>query len=221
LVPYSVEDALREMPGGTHAVLVYDTRENKRGILFDYLKKGAGTDGLVYICSEESKFEIREEMKASGMDVRGFEAKGELAIRDYDEVYVAGGEVNPPNIISGLSKLSWGYNHRGMNGIRAASEMSRFFKEGRVRELLEYEKALHRKFTFPGTGVCAYNIVEMGASGSLDALWPILRAHSLVIMTGPHGSFALEPEQVTSVQVESTMGVKPPPNTVDLPTVLS
>jgi hypothetical protein len=209
MVPYSVADALKEMPSGTHAVLVYDTPENKRSVLFEHLKLGAEKEGLVYVCSEEGKHEIREGMKASGIDVRGLEAKGGLAIRDYDEVYVIGGEVNPPKIISGFSDLAWSYDHRGMNGIRAAGEMSCFFKEGKVRELLEYERSLHRKFTFPGRGVCAYNIVEMGTSGSLDALWPILRSHGLVIMTGPHGSFALEPEQVTKVQVESTMGVRP------------
>lgn len=209
MVPYSVDDALKEMPSGTHAVLVYDTLENKRAVLFNHLKLGAGKEGLVYVCSEEGKHEIRDEMKDSGIDVGSLEAKGDLAIRGYDEVYVVDGEVDPAHIISGFSDLAWGYSHRGMNGVRAAGEMSCFFKEGKVEQLLEYERSLHRKFSFPGKGVCAYNIVEMGTSGRMDALWPILRAHGLVIMTGPHGSFALEPEQVTKVHLESAMGAKP------------
>jgi MEDS: MEthanogen/methylotroph, DcmR Sensory domain len=207
MVPYKVEDALREMPSGTHAVLVYDSRENKRDVLFDHLKLGAGKEGLVYVCSEESKSEIREEMKSSGIDVTSLEAKGDLAIKGYDEVYVVGGEVNTPGIVSGFSNLAWSYSHRGMDGIRAAGEMSCFFREGKVRELLEYEKSLHRKLAFPEKGVCAYNLVEMRTSGSLDALWPILRAHSLVMLTGPHGSFALEPEQVTNLQLKSALGL--------------
>jgi hypothetical protein len=205
---HEVTQAIRDMPSGTHAVLVYDSKENKRDVLFSHLKIGADTDGLVYACSEESPQEIREELEGSGVDVDGLEQKGILSVKNYDEVYIVDGKVDAPKIIAGFSDLAWRYAQRGLNGVRAAAEMSCFFTSGKVQELVEYENALHRKFGFPGKGICGYNLVEMGNSGGLEVLWPILKAHSLVIMTGPNGSFALEPEKITNPDIERTMGIK-------------
>ena len=75
-----------------------------------------------------------------------------------------------------------------------------------VDELVSYEQDLHRRFSFPAFGLCGYNLVKMYNSGNLDVLWPILRAHGVVIMTGPNGSFALEPEEIELKDVEKTMG---------------
>ncbi|HUH82907.1 MAG TPA: MEDS domain-containing protein [Nitrososphaerales archaeon] len=202
-----VAEAVRGMPTGTHAVLVYDSQKNKRDVLFDHLKLGVKTNGLVYACSEESPGEIRRELADEGVDVGGLEGKGVLSVKNYDDVYIVDGEVNIPQIISGFSSLAWGYQRQGLEGIRASAEMSCFFHERKVGELVEYEKALHREFSFPGRGICAYNLTEMVNSGGLELLWPILRAHKLVIMTGPNGSFAMEPEGVTKGDVEGTMGV--------------
>ena len=195
------------MEAGTHAILVYDSKENKRDVLFNHLMMGVYTDGLVYACSEETPQEIRDELGSAGLDVEGLEENGILSVKNYDEVYIVDGVVNSTRIISGFSDLAWQYTRKGLGGVRASGEMSCFFKQGKVDQLLEYENALHRKLSFPGRGVCAYNLVEMGNVDSLDFVWPILRAHSLVIMTGPNGSFALEPEKVTKEDVEGAMGV--------------
>ena len=202
-----VAEAIRDMPVGTHAVLVYDSQENKRDVLFSHLKLGAETNGLVYACSEESPGEIKRGLSEDGVDVGGLEGKGILSVKNYDDVYIVGGEVDVPRIISGFSNLAWGYHRRGLEGIRASAEMSCFFHERKVEELVEYEKALHRDFSFPGRGICGYNVTEMVNSGGLELLWPILRAHRLVIMTGPNGSFAMEPEAVKKGDFEGTMGV--------------
>ena len=201
-----VTQALREMPSGAHAVLIYDSKENKRDVLFNHLKMGIDTDGLIYACSEESPQSIRHELESTGVDVDILEEKGILSVKNYDEVYIIDGKVNTPRLIAGFSDLAWRYSQKGLKGIRAAAEMSCFFKERKVEELVAYEKALHRNLSFPARGLCGYNLVEMGNSGNLDVLWPILKAHSLVIMTGPSGSFALEPEAISDARIEKTMG---------------
>ena len=203
-----VNDAIKEMPARTHAVLVYDSAENKRDVLYNHLKMGVDTDGLVYVCSEESPRMAREELQGSGMDVESLESKGLLSVKNYDEVYIVDGEVNSPRIIKDFSNLAWKYSREGLKGIRASAEMSCFFKAKKVEELVSYENALHRTFSFPGRGLCGYNLLEMENTGSLESLWPILRAHQLVIMTGPNGSFALEPEAISKSDVESTMKIE-------------
>ena len=110
-----------------------------------------------------------------------------------------------PGIIKGFSVLAYVYTYRGL-AMRAAAEMTCFFRKNKVDELVGYENDLHRKFSFPAFGICGFNLIEMGNSGNLEVLWPIIRAHAVVIMTGPGGSFILPPEEVRAKDVEKTMG---------------
>jgi hypothetical protein len=194
------------LPPGTHAVVVYDSEERKEDVLFTHLKVGGRYDGLVYVCSEESPREAEDAMKKFGLDVDEREREGTLEVKNNDEVYIVDGKVDSRRIIKQFSDMAYDYSFRGY-GMRAAAEMSCFFDHRLVDELVAYEQDLHRKFSFPAFGLCGYNLVKIYNSGNLDVLWPIIRAHSLVIMTGPNGSFALEPEQVDQRDVEKTMAV--------------
>jgi len=194
------------MPPGTHAVLVYDSEERKQDALFSHLKVGGKYDDLVYICSEETPAEAEGAMKKFGIDVDERKSEGTLEVKSYDEVYIVKGNVDSPAIIKGFSDLAYKDSERGY-GMRASGEMSCFFDNNKVPELVKYEQDLHRKFSFPAMGLCGYNLVKMANSGSLEVLWPILKAHALVIMTGPNGSFALKPEEVDARDAEKTMGV--------------
>ena len=209
-----IRKKLDGLPPGTHAVVVYDSEERKEDVLFTHLKLGGKYDGLVYVCSEESPREAETSMKKFGLDVEEREKEGTLAVKNHDEVYIVNGKVDSPAIIKGFSDMAYDYSFRGF-GMRAAAEMSCFFDHRLVDELVGYEQDLHRKFSFPAFGLCGYNLVKMYNSGNLDVLWPIIKAHSLVIMTGPNGSFALEPEEVDPKDVEKTMAVPSgviPPN---------
>jgi hypothetical protein len=205
MISSDVRRKLDGLPPGTHAVVVYDSEERKEDVLFTHLKLGGRYDGLIYVCSEESPREAEAAMKKFGLDVDEREKEGTLSVKNHDEVYIVNGKVDTPSIIKGFSDMAYDYSFRGY-GMRAAAEMSCFFDRGLVDELIRYERDLHRKFSFPAFGVCGYSLVKMYNSGNLDALWPILRAHGLVIMTGPNGSFALEPEEIDRKDVESAMG---------------
>jgi hypothetical protein len=206
MIPNAVWKKLDGLPPGTHGVVVYDTEERKEDVLFTHLKLGGKYDGLVYVCSEESPCDAEAAMKRFGLNVEEREKEGTLSVKNHDEVYIVNGRVDAPRIIKGFSDLAYDYSFRGY-GMRAAAEMSCFFDHGLVKELVSYEQDLHRKFSFPAFGLCGYNLVKMYNSGNLDALWPVLRAHGVVIMTGPNGSFALEPEEIEQKDVEKTMGL--------------
>jgi len=203
-----IAQALRDMEWGTHAMLVYDTPQNKRDVLFGHLKVGLHQNDLVYVGSEETPTKIRAEMSTFGFDVEELEGKGELAVKNFDEVYIVDGKVDASGIISGYSRLSKQSWARGKEGVRASTEMSCFMRANKVDDLLTYEKALEPKLNFPGIGLCGYSLLEMAKSNSIDVLWPMIRAHSLVIMTGPNGSFALEPDSVNKKLVKKTMGIQ-------------
>ncbi len=205
MISHDVREELDGMPPGTHAVLVYDSEERKRDALFTHLKVGGRYDDLVCVCSEETPTEAEVAMRRFGLDVDERKREGTLEIKNYDQVYIVGGKVNSPAIIKGFSDLAYENSQRGY-GMRAAAEMTCFFDNRKVPELVKYENDLHRRFSFPAMGLCGYNLVKMVNSGNLEVLWPILNAHALVIMTGPNGSFALKPEEIDSREVEKTMG---------------
>jgi hypothetical protein len=207
LVSPKIAESLRSMPSGTHAILVYDTQESKRDVLLSHLGLGVNRAGLVYAYAEEGPDRIREEMKKFGIDAGHLEKKNTLAIRSSEDVYIANGKVDTEGIIKGFSDLAWDYTRKGMDGIRASAEMSPFFRRGMISELEKYEHALHRRFSFPGRGVCAYNLIELQNSGHLETLMPMLRAHAVVILTGPKGGVVLEPDTVTEKDVEKVMAV--------------
>jgi hypothetical protein len=108
-----IAETLAGMESGTHAILIYDSQENKRDVLFNHLKYGINKEGLVYACSEEKPQEISEELQAAGMDVARLEARGTLAVKYYDEVYFVGGEVDAPKIVNGVSSLAREYERNG------------------------------------------------------------------------------------------------------------
>ena len=200
-------DVLKELawpaPGG-HAMLLYDTKERKEEVLFGQLKLAGKYDVGVYVCSEESPSEAEGSMKRFGIDVEERKKNETLVIKNYDQVFIVNEKVDSSSIVKGFSHLAYQYSSIGY-GVRAASEMSCFFRTRKVNELVTYEKDLHRKLSFPASGICAYNLFDMYNSHSIDALWPIIRAHGTVIMTGPGGRLVLLPEEVRAEDVEKTM----------------
>ena len=209
MISAEISEFLEEFRPRTHAVAFYDTQKNKHELLFKHLKFGAeSNEGLAYVCSEERPQEIRQEMQAFGIDVEGLQARNRLLISKYDRIYIVDGEVNIPNIMGAFSDLSSRYRSMNLDGMRAAAEMSCFFEEGKVKELIDYEHALHRRFSFEAEGLCAYNIFDLSRSGNLGMIMPLVRAHDPVILTGPKESLILEPEKVESKDIEEAMKIK-------------
>ena len=167
--------------------MVYDSSENKQDILFTHLRYGEKDAGSWPTpAPEESPREVRSQMEAHGIDAKGLAQRGRLSIANYDQVYIKkGSRFDKHAVVSHFSHLANESRKKGLMGLRAAAEMSCFFKHGMMMELAEYEHALGRQFTFPGMGICAYNVMEMQSSGYLDRLLPILREHRRVIRRPP------------------------------------
>lgn len=205
MISHDVRKELDGMPPGTHAVLVYDTEERKQDALFTHLKVGDRYDDLIYVCSEETPTEAEAAMRRFGFEVDERKRERSLEVKNYDEVYIINGKVNSRAIIKSFSDRTYDDIQRGY-GMRASAEMSCFFDQRKVRQLVKYENDLHRRFSFPAMGLCGYSLVKMVNSGNLEVFWPIIYAHALVVMTGPNGSFALKPEEIDTRDVEKTMG---------------
>jgi hypothetical protein len=76
---------------------------------------------------------------------------------------------------------------KGFKGLRVTGEMSCFFENNMIKELVEYEKSLHRTLDLPMTAICAYDqqtVAEKGGTESLKVMFDILKAHSTAIVMG-------------------------------------
>ena len=197
-----VNDYLSRFDPGSHVVLLYNDQKSKDVLLFTHLKYGEHSQGLAYVCSEESPSLIRQEMQKFGLDTNSVKGTDKLTISNYDEIYIVNGEVDIPAIIGKFAGMVDACRNRGLNGLRAAAEMSCFFKHGKIEELVAYERALHRRLMFKAEGICAYNITEISSQGYLDVVMPLVRAHDPVIFATPNGYLIMKPSKVGNKHIE-------------------
>ena len=191
-----------------HIILLYDTLENKRKVLFNFLGNGLRKrKGAVYICSEETPQKIRSEMTAFHVDVGRKEKEGTMIIRNYDEWYIRNGQVECLKILASWREIYEEFRAKGL-GLRGTGETACFFKHNKVRELLRYEYACHRVFDIPMEAICAYNIHAVVDSGYSEVIMPLVRAHGWAIFTGPGGSMIYEPGNVEDYDVERLLQIR-------------
>jgi hypothetical protein len=198
---------LEQMQKGDHAILFYDSPQNKHDVLFNYLSLGV-REGLAYITTEETPDQIREGMQRFGINVKDRERRGQLVVKRYDEFYLIDGDASTARIMNQWSELARKCVSTGLEGIRVTGETTCFFRSRKISELVRYEYALHRKVDLPARVICAYNIVEMYKAGALETIMPMVRAHDPVIFMGPGGGIVLSPEMVEDKDVEEIMQVK-------------
>ena len=202
-------DFVRGMKPKDHVTLFYDTPENKRKILFNFLAAGFEKgEGALYICSEERPEQIRNEMEAFGIEVKKIEEEGALMIRNYDEWYIENGQAECDKIMAHLNETYEKFRKKGLKGLRGIGEAACFFKHNKVRELLRLEYAAHRVLQVPVEGICVYSIDTIVDTGYTEVIMPLVRAHGWAIFTGPGGSRVFKPENVEDSDVEKLLKIK-------------
>jgi hypothetical protein len=208
LVSDEVTKFIRNMEPTNHVILFYDSPESKRRILNTYIADGLENDkGAIYVCSEESPDQIREGLRASGVDVEKNENSGKLMIKYYDPFYIENGNVEPLKVINKWHVILAEMNKRGL-GLRGTGEMSCFFKHEKVRELMRYEYALHRVLPIQMEAICAYNVSTVVNTGYTDMIMPLIRAHGGAIFTTESGTMIVEPEAIEDYEVERLLDIK-------------
>ena len=205
-----ISDVVGEIGAGDHLILFYDTPENKRRVLFDFLQAGLreGSRG-VYISTEESPEQIQLAMEEFGIDARACEERGSLILRHYDEWYFSRHGRCLPNKI--LAKWAETYDEaveKGLSGLSAAAEMSCFFKHRKIPELLRYENALHRNLQIPAKAICAYSITSIVNSGYQKLLTPLIQAHGRAILTGPGGVMLHRPDKIKDADIARLLQIE-------------
>jgi len=177
---------LRDLRATNHAIILYESPEAKHNVLLNYLKIGLENgEAGAYIATEENPSQIRDAMKRFGIDVEKYEKAGALRILGCNDFYIIEGKFDPATTIGLMNKM---YNEaltKGFKGYRMTGEMECFFRHNLVKELIEYERILHRTFDLPIIGLCAYNSkTVIKASNPMDLYNELLKAHGTVLFSG-------------------------------------
>lgn len=124
-------------------------------------------------------------MKRFGIEVEKYEKTGALLILGYNDYYIIEGKFDLQTTMGLINKM---YNEalsKGFKGWRGAGEMACFFEQNLIKELIEYERALHRVLDTPIIAVCAYNAnMVIKASNPISLYNELLKAHGKVLFTG-------------------------------------
>jgi len=177
---------VKKMKPTDHVALFYTDPEDKHRVLFTYLKAGLEEEeAAAYVAGQEACDQVRRAMEKFGIDVERHKRKGALKVIPYQEWYIIDGKFDMAKTLRLWKKLLEEAKARGFQGLRVAGEMACFFNHGMVKELVAYERALHRTLEIPLTAICAYDSEVVAREGKPKLLPALLKAHSTAIILGP------------------------------------
>jgi sugar-specific transcriptional regulator TrmB len=185
-VPEKVIGYMEQLRPTNHVIFVHDNPEGKHNVLFNYLKVGLDNgEAGVYVASDEKPSQIREAMRQFGINVEKYEKTGALHVFGYEDIYIRDGKFSLTATLDLWNKL---YNEalkNGFKGLRVTGETACFFEHNLTKELLEYEKALHKVMDIPMIAVCAYDARLLnGTKDPINLYNELARAHGTVLFTG-------------------------------------
>lgn len=176
---------VKQMKPAEHVMLLYETTRAKMKVLLNYLKVGLDNgEATVYVCSESSVEEITEAIGQFGVDVIRCQNSGALKVIDYTQHYIIDGMFN----IETTTKL-WEHYYdeaisKGFKGLRVTVEMACFFKHNLLKELVIYERLLHKKPAIPMIAIYAYRADQlMEKNNSVNVYSELVKTHGGVLFT--------------------------------------
>jgi hypothetical protein len=178
-------DFVKRMKTREPVIFFYSKPEDKRLVLFTYLRAGLDAgEAAIYVASQESVDEVREQMRRFGVSVDRLERSGDLKVIDYRDWYIIDGRFDQAKTTKLWKDSLDTAMARGCKGLRVVGEAWCFFKNNMIKELVEYEKSLHGSLDIPLNAICAYDSEAFPEQGGLDLIFDLVAAHSTVIFTG-------------------------------------
>jgi hypothetical protein len=180
-----------------HVILFYANPKDKHDVLFTYLQAGLEKgEAVAYVASQESPEQIEQAMQEFGIDVEQYEKSDALRIIDYRDWYIIDGIFDMKKTIMLWKNLFDESIVKGFKGLRVAGEMACFFENSMVKELIEYESALHKTLEISMIGMCAYDSDLVAAQeDGIELLLNLLDMHPKVICDNSYSlSFHFSPK---------------------------
>ena len=190
------EFAQEDFPECHHLCLIYDSEEQRRKIVSEYLAAGLKQGELVrYFADTTSTKEIRSWLLETGVELPKAEEDGAFGIADAESAYCPNGRFVPQEVIENMVSRYAMARKAGYRGSRACGEMSWALRDipGADR-FLEYEVRINTiTETFPYIGMCQYDARLFDGA----TLFNILQVHPFMIAQGQivRNPFYIKPEE--------------------------
>lgn len=170
-------------PASCHVCLIYDSEEQRRKILSEYLAGGLKRNELVRYMTDGTAPElIRSWLAETGVDVPHAEGTGLFSFLGAEATYCPSGRFDPQGMIDRQMLRYREAEKAGYAGTRATGEMTWVFRgiPGSDR-LLEYEALLNTiDVAFPHSGMCQYDARRFDGA----TLYKVLQVHPYIIARG-------------------------------------
>ena len=179
-----------------HVCLIYDSEEQRRKIITDYLAAGVKQGELVrYFADRTSPQEIRTWLLESGVELPKAEKSDDFMITKAESAYCPSGEFKPREVIENMISRYAMARKAGYRGSRACGEMSWALRDipGADR-FLEYEVLINTiTETIPYIGMCQYDARLFDGA----TLFKVLQVHPFMIAQGQlvKNPFYIKPEE--------------------------
>jgi MEDS: MEthanogen/methylotroph, DcmR Sensory domain len=141
-LPIASDQALLDMPWGSHVCQFYDCKDDLVKMLVPYFKQGLErNEACMWLVGDLTVEEARNAMAAVVPDLERFMATGQMQIRHYTEFYTnANGTVKPSDQLSdGFAAAGSTARANGFAGLRASGSVSWVNDAESMSQFMDYE----------------------------------------------------------------------------------
>jgi hypothetical protein len=164
-----------------HVCAFFQSQDQEDKVVVPFLKEGINC-GEKAICAlePESRAHLLRKLSREGIEPASAEKRGQLELRELEEMYTLDGRFNQDVMLARLRELSNQATEKGFAQTRFVCAMEWAIKyRVEIDKLLEYEARLNEVLEEIGDPVvCIYDLAQFSAGVVLD----ILRTHPVVII---------------------------------------
>lgn len=166
-----------------HVCAFFNSRDEEYRVLSDYYREGLdGGEKALHIVDPDLRRDHKRRLEASGIDVEGCEACGQLEVRSWQEAYLQTGLFDQDQMLVTVEKVLAASVSAGFPRIRIMGNMG-WAVAGRPDsdELIEYEARVNDVLSRTRQpAICVYDTDTLSGTMLMD----ILRAHPLTLVGG-------------------------------------
>jgi len=166
-----------------HACAFFHTKEEEYEVLLPFIKEGFDFgDKSFHIIDETRRQDYLGRLRASGIDVPGAEAVGQLEIRGWEHAHLKPGWFDQQAMLALVEEVLSKARQEGYGHTRWVADMGWALEEKPgVEDLVEYCALLnHVVPRYRATVVCTYDLKRFTAAQVVG----VLRSHPLAVIGG-------------------------------------
>ena len=181
--PVSVHQLLRQIPPllrisaitrarrGEHILVAFETPEELIEQSLKFLRVGLleMEEDVLLVTDQLPRDNIREKIaKEWNVDASTLEANGRITLMTFREWHLINDKFDIKRSKTMMTKMVRKSIESGRKGLRSVGNMSPFFSNGMIQELVTWESSSEKQFELPVTSLCAYirdNVEQLDNSG--------------------------------------------------------